>query len=89
MKVVWADDALLDVARHISYIDQFNPIAATALARHLLDAGNALKAFPHRGRAGTEPGTRELVAVHPYVIVYDIGRNEVKILRVWHGAQQR
>ncbi|WP_114858463.1 type II toxin-antitoxin system RelE/ParE family toxin [Azospirillum brasilense] len=35
-------------------------------------------------------GTRELVVVRPYVIVYDIGEDEtVSILRLWHSAQDR
>ena len=88
MKVAWADDALNDVERHISYVSQFNPTAAAALARQLLEAGNTLKLFPHRGRPGSEPGTREMVAVHPYVVVYEIGRDTLVVLRVWHGALQ-
>ncbi|CBS85595.1 protein of unknown function [Azospirillum lipoferum 4B] len=29
------------------------------------------------------------MAVHPYVIVYDVTPPRVTILRVWHGAQNR
>jgi addiction module RelE/StbE family toxin len=89
MRVAWADDALIDIERHTSYVSQFNPAAAAALARQLLDAGNTLKLFPHRGRPGSEPGTREIVAVHPYIVVYEITHDTVVVLRVWHGAQQR
>jgi len=36
------------------------------------------------------PNTREIVAVWPDVIVYDIeNESEVHILRIWHGAQRR
>ncbi|MEE3623233.1 type II toxin-antitoxin system RelE/ParE family toxin [Nitrospirillum sp. BR 11752] len=35
------------------------------------------------------PGTRELLVFPPYVIVYEIMDDEVVILRVWHGAQDR
>lgn len=40
---------------------------------------------------GLVPGTRELVAVWPYLIVYEIDgeREQVRILRVWHGARER
>ncbi len=36
-------------------------------------------------------GTRELVALSPYLIVYEVdpGADSVRILRVWHGAQDR
>jgi len=86
MKVVWTDDALLDIERHMGYLAHFNPAAAASVAQHLLDVGNSLKLFPHRGRAGSEPGVRELVAVHPYVVVYEIGDDAVVILRI---AQHR
>lgn len=89
MKVVWADDALLDIERHAGYIAEFNPSAAAFIARHLLDAGNSLAIFPHRGRAGSEPGTREFLAVHPYILIYETKSDAVIILRVWHGSRQR
>ena len=89
MKVLWADDALLDIERHTGYIAQFNPAAAAMVARHLLDAGNSLAVFPHRGRRGSEPGTREFLAVHPYVLIYETSPEAVVILRIWHGVQQR
>ncbi|MGQ3047876.1 MAG: type II toxin-antitoxin system RelE/ParE family toxin [Niveispirillum sp.] len=44
--------------------------------------------FPKRGKARPD-GTRELAVVHPYILVYDIVEDEVRILRVWHGAQDR
>ncbi len=89
MKVIWTDDALLDIERHTVYLAQFNPAAAASVAQHLIDVGNSLTVFPYRGRIGSEPGIRELVAVHPYVVVYEIGYDAVVVLRVWHGAQWR
>lgn len=89
MRVVWTDDALLDIERHTGYIAQFNPLAAAVVARHLLKAGNSLVTFSRRGRIGSEQGTREFVAIHPYILVYEENSSEVVILRVWHGGQQR
>ena len=51
-------------------------------------AGDSLVEFPHRGRTGNDPRTRELVALWPYIIVYET-LTDVHILRVWHGAQLR
>ena len=46
--------------------------------------------FPRRGRLGKVTGTRELVAIYPYIIVYEVIKNDdVVILNVWHGAQSR
>lgn len=88
-QVVWTDDALSDITVHVAYIDQFNPGAANRLAQTLLETGNSLAVFPHRGRPGLEPGTRELTVAWPYVIVYRVRAGTVEIARVWHGAQDR
>jgi plasmid stabilization system protein ParE len=34
------------------------------------------------------PGTFELT-IRPYVLVYEIHRAEIVVLRVWHGRQRR
>jgi hypothetical protein len=53
-------------------------------------AGDSLETFPRRGRIGRVVGTRELVALHPYVLVYQVtSSGEVTIVNVWHGAQDR
>jgi plasmid stabilization system protein ParE len=46
--------------------------------------------FPEMGRPGSDPGTRELV-VGPYIIVYEVRheRDELVVLGVFHGRQQR
>lgn len=57
------------------------------LASELRQMGESLRAFPLRGRAGAEPGTRELPLGRPYVIVYEVTDAEVIVLRVWHAAE--
>lgn len=89
MKVRWTVPALSDIATHHDYLTVFSPAAARRIARALREAGDTLARFPRRGRPGREPGTRELVAVHPYVVVYAVDAAEVRILRVWHAAQDR
>ena len=79
MTVYWRPAARTDVARIVAHISEENPVAATSLA-----------VFPRRGRRGLIRGTRELVAIRPYVLVDDIDRaGDVTILRVWHSAQDR
>lgn len=87
MKVRWKPAALRDVAAHAAYIEQFNRIAANELAVSLFTAGDSLSSLPHRGRPGRIPGTRELLSVPPYVLVYEVDRasGTVMIQRVWHG----
>ncbi|MGL4962672.1 MAG: type II toxin-antitoxin system RelE/ParE family toxin [Inquilinus sp.] len=88
MQVGWTEPARQDLQRIRAYVAEFNPWAANRLAVQLLAAADSLEHFPRRGRTGIELGTRELVSVQPYVIVYRI-TSIVEILRIWHGAQSR
>jgi toxin ParE1/3/4 len=88
--VVWAPQAIEDIARITRYIATENPVAAVRVARELLVAGDSLVTFPRRGRPDSLPGRRELVALPPYVIVYRVLADDtVDILRIWHAAQDR
>ena len=88
--VLWRRSAFADLSRIVASIREQNPIAAQRIGQELLLAGDSLALFPKRGRRGRVPGTRELVTVWPYVIVYEtVDDQPVLILRVWHGAQNR
>ena len=89
MPVTLAAAARADLARIRTYIGQENPAAANRVAVQLLAACDRLEYLPERGRPGLVPGTRELAAVWPYVIVYRVTPEGVQILRIWHGAQDR
>ena len=90
MKVVWRAAARADILRIIHYIADENPVAAWKIGRALVLAGDNLAVFPQRGRPGRVRGTRELTTVAPFIIVYEItDTDRVRIMRVWHGAQER
>ncbi len=91
MIVRWLASARGDIEHIAIRIAEENPRAAIRIARELLLAGDSLTLFPQRGRPGLVSGTRELVTVWPYLIVYDVdsGTDIVRILRIWHGAQDR
>ena len=80
--------ALADLARIRAYIGVFNPAAASRMAERLIAAAAGLSAYPLRGRASSQ-GRRELTIVPPYILVYRVSGDRVRILRVWHGAQER
>ncbi|MDZ5645551.1 type II toxin-antitoxin system RelE/ParE family toxin [Nitrospirillum sp. BR 11828] len=87
-QVTWRPVAFADLAKIIAHIHAENPIAAQRVGRELLLAGDSLAIFPNRGRYGRVPGTRELVTIRPYIIVYEVDdRKSVTILRIWHSAQ--
>jgi len=88
MEVRWSTEAEQDVFRIRAYIAEFNPWAASRVAVQLLATADSLEHLPRRGRPGRLPGTRELVSVQPFVIVYEV-TTVVEILRIWHGAQSR
>ena len=91
MRVEWHPLALEDRDVIVAYLELLNPNAASSVLRGLVLAGDSLALFPTRGRVGLAAGTRELVAVWPYLIVYEVDTSSdtVRILRIWHEAQER
>ena len=50
----------------------------------------ALRNHPYLGRAGAQPGIRELViGGTPYIILYRVRGKRVVILTAWHAAQRK
>jgi len=87
--IAFTDTAVADLQRIREHIGRDNPAAASRIAVQIVAACDRLEHLPQRGRLGLVPGTRELAALWPYVIVYRIGPEVVEVLRVWHGAQER
>ncbi len=81
---------------HISgiqfYIEVRNPDGAARVVRRIWAGMERLADLPNIGRSGVVSGTREwTVPGLPYLIVYEINQaiNELLILGVFHGAQNR
>jgi addiction module RelE/StbE family toxin len=86
--LIWAaraGDDLEGVQRHVA---QDNPSAALALSGLIHSKADLLIDHPHLGRPGRRRGTRELVAHPNYILIYDVTRTTVRILRVMHAARQ-
>ena len=50
----------------------------------------ALRNHPRLGRAGAEPGIRELVIGNtPYIVLYHVQDERVIVSTIWHAAQHR
>jgi len=85
---VWTDEALVDLATILSYIEQFNPLAAWTL-RHTIESGvEQLPRTPLGFREGRVAGTREWVAHPNYIVVYRVGTTAIEVLRVLHARQE-
>lgn len=85
-RIVWTDDAVANLEAIFTYVEAFNPAAASRLAGRLVAVADSLSVFPNRGRDAGE-GRQEMTTVRPYVLRYRVEGNTVTILRIRHGAQ--
>jgi toxin ParE1/3/4 len=70
-------------------IASHSPAGARRVSRRLEHALGLLADFPYLGRPGAEPGTRELVVARtPYIIIYIVGE-EIEVVSILHGRQNR
>ena len=89
MRVRWTIPAADDLERICDFIAEDRPQSARRVAQEIVDAVKALSTLPNRGRPGRVEATRELVLTPlPFVAVYEIVGEEVRVLRVLHGAQR-
>jgi toxin ParE1/3/4 len=92
MKVSWRLRAQLDIENIYEYIVKRNPKAANEVVARIRYAAERLGTWPYLGHRGRARGTHEWVVVGlPYVIVYEVDEaaDEVAIIAVFHGAQDR
>jgi toxin ParE1/3/4 len=89
MEIVWRRAALDDLESIRGFIEQDNPDAAARVYEAIRSAVDPLAAHPNIGRAGRVDGTRELVLSSlPYIVVYRIVEEQVRILAVMHTSRQ-
>ncbi|MGP0060953.1 MAG: type II toxin-antitoxin system RelE/ParE family toxin [Beijerinckiaceae bacterium] len=88
MRLVWTRFALADRDNIFSHIEVDNPRAALHVDEQIVTAVRRLLEFPESGRVGRIADTRELVIPRtPYIAVYALTTEKVRILRILHGAQ--
>lgn len=89
VEVVWSPLARPRLQEIRSYVARDKPDAAARLAMRIVAVVEALREHPYLGRAGAEPGIRELViGGTPYIILYRVQAGRVIISTIWHGKQQ-
>lgn len=89
MNIVWAPQALHDLAHIRAYIARENATAAKAIVRSIVTyVEKHMRAFPLTGHSGRVRDTLELaVPKLPYVIPYRIRNGRIEILRVYHTSR--
>ncbi len=90
VEIVWSALARARLRDIRSFIAKDRPEAEAQLATRIVAVVETLREHPYLGRAGTEPGTRELViGGTPYIVFYRVREKRVTITTVWHGAHKR
>ena len=89
MLIKWAKAAERDFDKAVEYIAQDAPMAATDVARRIIEAAEKLASHPGMGRPGRIKGTRELIVPGlPFILPYKEKANAVFILRVLHTSRK-
>jgi toxin ParE1/3/4 len=90
VELTWSPLARARLEEIRAYVSPDNPAAAERLATRIVAVVEALRDYPYLGRAGAEPGIRELViGGTPYIVHYHVRGKRVTINTVWHGAQRK
>jgi plasmid stabilization system protein ParE len=90
MRIRWTEAATHDLTTICDYSsDHLSSSLARETALRIYGAIDTLAAFPHSGRFGRKPGTRELVFTGlPFLEIYRVREKEIEIVRILHGAQR-
>ena len=88
MKLRYERGALADLDEIFSYIAADNRDAAAGLVARFEEVATRIAEQPYLGEATHKPGFRRF-PVGNYLIVYEIGPDEVIIHYVRHGARRR
>ncbi len=89
MRVTWSPRARRAREAAIDYIARDKPVAALSQLDAIQRQVGILADHPEIGRPGRVDGTRELVISRtPFILVYRIDNDAVRILHFLHGAQQ-
>jgi addiction module RelE/StbE family toxin len=87
IEIVWSPLARTRLQEIHAFVAQDKPDAAARLATRIVAVVENLREHPYLGRAGSEPGIRELViGGAPYVVLYRVQTGRVIISTIWRKA---
>jgi toxin ParE1/3/4 len=92
--IIFSPDALEDVARLRSFLDQANPGAAQRAMMLIFTAIERLQDFPDRGLRTGDADIRQIAiryGASGYVVRYTLvaSSDDILITRIWHGREAR
>ena len=88
MKLRYERGALADLEEIFAYIAQDNRVAAARLVARIEEVAARIAEIPYMGEATRKLRFRRF-PVGNYLIVYEVGQDEVIIHYVRHGARRR
>jgi toxin ParE1/3/4 len=89
MKIIWTPRAADDLEAVVFTISADRHDSSVSVAKKIYGHILMLAAMPYMGRAGVVPETRELVFNRwPYIAVYRVNEDAVRILRIRHVRQE-
>lgn len=91
-EVIWLPTALNDLEKQFDFLNQKNPDAASRATRTILNAGASLAYTPERGTIIPDNEQRKLrvfFGKYGYLLYYRIENQQVFILRIHHGRENR
>jgi toxin ParE1/3/4 len=89
LRLIWSKTALRDLAEIADYIGSDSPKNAELVEARIQQESELIGRFPHSGRSGRMANTRERVVRRtPYILVYQIKSDTVRILHVFRGRRK-
>ena len=88
MKLRYERGALADLEEIFAYIAADNPEAAARLVARIEEVTARIAASPYIGEATRKSGFRRF-PIGNYLIVYEVGEDELIVHYVRHGARRR
>jgi plasmid stabilization system protein ParE len=93
MKLEWSDEALADLDRFATFLQQHQPFLAKIVAEEIIDKAQILSEHPRLGRAieGRDEYRQIILQVlnAAYVFQYRLDGERLVMLRVFHGREER
>ncbi len=91
MNLKWTSKAHDDLARLYAFLAKVNPKAAARAVRSLAAAPTRLSTQPRLGEILDEFEPREVrrILMGRYELRYEIQKNTIYVLRIWHTREDR
>jgi plasmid stabilization system protein ParE len=89
MRVRWSNEVVAQLNEIVEFLSLSSAGLAQRVATEIYEGAESLVTFPHRGRLGPVPGTREwVIPAHGFILTYEVIGDGIFILAIHHGAQE-